>query len=251
MSAYFGNAQITIAASSALNAQAGILAARSGVPEPVKEKLVLEDGAICTVLVQERNNKFDELYKSVHHFGPLCKRGWAFQENVLSTRTIHYTDSELVWECCTETISEDGFRVGDNAHSFLACNLLELRPSPSRLWQDLVMNFSRRELTYPSDRLPGVSGLAQLLQKRTGFEYVAGLWRETMVLDLLWRTSWEYYRTDDTTLRGDILRRTYFDPPMFLKAPSWSWVSTTATVHFPPSTDDWLRGQCATIALQA
>jgi len=96
MSEYFGNAQITIAASSTSNAQAGILAARRGVPEPVKEEIKLGDGTICTVLVQERNNKFGNLDNSVHHFGLLSKRGWAFQENVLPTRTIHYTDSELV-----------------------------------------------------------------------------------------------------------------------------------------------------------
>jgi hypothetical protein len=165
MSEYFGNAHITIAASSASNAQAGILAARHGVPEPVKEETELRDGTICTFLVQERNNKFDNLSESVHHFGPLSDRGWAFQENVLSTRTIHYTDSELVWECCTETISESGFMVGSNSHAFFAQKMLELYPSPSQLWQDLVTNFSRRELTYPSDRLPAISGLAQLLQK--------------------------------------------------------------------------------------
>jgi hypothetical protein len=135
--------------------------------------------------------------------------------------------------------------VGSNAHSFLARNLLELLPSPSRIWQDLVMNFSRRELAYPSDRLPRVSGLAQILQKRTCFEYVAGLWKETMVLGLLWSHSWEYYRTDDKALTGT--NSEYHDLSIYLKAPSGSWASTTATVRFPSSTDDWLRGQCVTI----
>jgi hypothetical protein len=58
MSEYFGNAHITIAASSASNAQAGILGARCGVLELVKEDFILMDGTICTVLVQERINEF-------------------------------------------------------------------------------------------------------------------------------------------------------------------------------------------------
>jgi hypothetical protein len=66
-----------------------------------------------------------------------------------------------------------------------------------------------------------------------------------MVLDLLWSTSWEYYRIYGATLIG--IGQEYYDPKMSLKGPSWSWASTTAAVQFEPTTDDWLRGQCATI----
>ena len=164
MGDYYGNAQITIAASCAPNAQAGILSPRPGISKPSKEEFPVTDGTLCTVLVQERRRQFEECDKLVPNFGPLSERGWAFQENILSGRTVHYTQSELLWECCTETISEDGLSL-ENQHSLLARNLLELQLSPDRLWQDLVTYYSRRKLTYYSDRLPGIAGLALMLQK--------------------------------------------------------------------------------------
>ncbi|KAH7186623.1 hypothetical protein DER44DRAFT_640793, partial [Fusarium oxysporum] len=158
----FKNAHVTIAASAASHAQSGILRARRGITQSVEEEYEL-----CTNLV-------------------LSKRGWAFQENVLSTRIVHYTDSELVWDCCIDTISEDGSAPERNQHSILAYNMLNLQPNTGRLWQDLVENYTRRDLTYHSDRSPGIARSAQITQSRTDFQYIDGLWREAIILDLLW-----------------------------------------------------------------
>ncbi|KAJ0134344.1 hypothetical protein HZ326_22606 [Fusarium oxysporum f. sp. albedinis] len=115
-------------------------------------------------LLSRRSHSYKKLENLVHDFGPLSKRGWGFQENVLSIRTVHYTDSELVWDCCTETISQDGSTPERNQHSILAYNMLNLQPNTGRLWQDLVENYTRRDLTYHSDRLPGIAGSAQMMQ---------------------------------------------------------------------------------------
>jgi hypothetical protein len=168
MGEYFRNAHITIAASAASDAQVGILSARQEITQSVQDEYELVDGTICNIVIQERRRSSKELESLVHDFGPLSKRGWAFQENVLSTRTVHYTNLELVWECCTETISEDGSTLGRNQHGILARNILNLQPNPGRLWQEVVKNYSRRELTYPSDRLPGIAGIAHTIQSRTG-----------------------------------------------------------------------------------
>jgi hypothetical protein len=247
MGEYFKNAHITIAASAAYNAQGGILSARRRITQSVEDEYELVDGTICNIVIQERTHSFTELENLVHDFGPLSKRGWAFQENVLSTRTIHYTDSELVWECCTETVSEDGSTPGGNKHSVLAYNMLNLQPNPGRLWQDMVKNYTRRELTYPSDRLPGIAGIAQMIQSRTGFQYVAGLWKERLLLDLLWSIPWDYYNETPQGLTGWSSRPSYRDSSVTLKGPSWSWASTTAAISFPPSEDNWLHDQCAII----
>jgi len=246
MGEYYRNAHITIAASGAANAQAGILSARENIPEPAEEKVQSADGTVCTFIIQQRHRNFKELQHLVHDFGPLSKRGWAFQENVLSTRTIHFTNSELVWECSTETILEDGWPLGNSQHSVLSRNLLALQPNPRQLWQDLITNFSRRELTYPSDRLPAIAGFAQQLQRQTGLQYVAGLWRETMTSDLLWSVSWDHYRIDDTQ-NLPIESPRYLDSTVALEGPSWSWASTTAAVCFAKSDDDGTHDPCATI----
>jgi hypothetical protein len=182
----FKNVHVTIAAAS--HAQSGILRARRGIMQSVEEEYELVNGTICNIVIQERSLSYKKLESLVHDFGPLSKRGWAFQQNVLSTRTVHYTDSELVWDCCTETISQDGSTHERNEHSILAYNMLNLQPNPGRLWQDLVGNYTRRDLTYHSDRLPGIAGSAQIMQSRTGFQYIAGLWREAIILDVLWST---------------------------------------------------------------
>ncbi|KAK2470985.1 hypothetical protein H9L39_17216 [Fusarium oxysporum f. sp. albedinis] len=247
MGEYFKNAHITIAASAASHAQDGILRARRGITQSVEEEYELTDGTICNIVIQERNHSYRKLESFVHDFGPLSKRGWAFQENVLSTRTIHYTASELVWECCTETISEDGSTLGRNQHSILAYNMQNLQPKPSSMWRDLVENYTRRDLTYPSDRLPGIAGIAQIMQNRTGFQYIAGLWKETLVLDLLWNTSWPHYNTTPVGLTGEASKPRYEDPPVTLRGPSWSWASTTAAIRFAPSGDVWHHDQHAMI----
>lgn len=129
MGEYFRNAHITIAASNASNAQVGILSSRRGITQSIQDEYELVDGTVCNLVIQERSRGAEKLKNLVHHFGPLSKRGWAFQENVLSKRTVHYTNSELVWECCTEKISEDGSTLGENQHGIWARNILNLQPT--------------------------------------------------------------------------------------------------------------------------
>ncbi|KAG7294049.1 hypothetical protein NEMBOFW57_004111 [Staphylotrichum longicolle] len=53
-------------------------------------------------------------------------------------------------------------------------------------WMSIVRSYSARSLTKPSDRLVAVAGIASRLRRATGFAYAAGLWRETLLLDLMW-----------------------------------------------------------------
>jgi hypothetical protein len=45
-----------------------------------------------------------------------------------------------------------------------------------------------RELTYPSDVLPALSGIASKISEIYGLHYVAGLWGEDLQLGLLWQS---------------------------------------------------------------
>lgn len=53
---------------------------------------------------------------------PLLARAWAFQERLLSTRIIHYTSSELIWECKT----------------VLACECTRIRPNKQNSIDDMI-----------------------------------------------------------------------------------------------------------------
>ena len=88
------------------------------------------------------------------------------------------------------------------------------------MWNVLVERFSACGLTYETDRLPAIAGLARLVQKRLKCEYLAGLWRFQLVSQLLWR---RIGRADRHS--------TY-------RAPSWSWASSPGKADF----DRWLSG---------
>ncbi|KAK4541031.1 hypothetical protein LTR36_008400 [Oleoguttula mirabilis] len=76
-------------------------------------------------------------------------------------------------------------------------------------WRDLVGQYSHRDLTYATDALPALSGLAKSWQARSpGLgRYLAGLWEHDLLRGMLWRC------VDDrqTTRAAQYL------------APTWSW----------------------------
>jgi hypothetical protein len=75
-------------------------------------------------------------------------------------------------------------------------------------------------LTYPSDKLPALSGLASHYARLTDHHYLAGLWREDLTRLLLW------------SLDPQITPR---DLPPQYRAPSWSWASLDGQLIMPAS----------------
>ncbi|KAK3644724.1 hypothetical protein LTR22_015099 [Elasticomyces elasticus] len=55
-------------------------------------------------------------------------------------------------------------------------------------WLKHIENYSGRKLTYESDKLDAVSGLAKQVATAVGDIYYAGLWKNHMIEDLCWRT---------------------------------------------------------------
>lgn len=95
-----------------------------------------------------------------------------------------------------------------------------------RQWHGIVEQYSALELTHDKDRLPALSGLAERMAPFLG-NYLAGLWRRSIVPDLCWRV--------DKLVPGH-------QRPAEYRGPSWSWVSTKAKVAFwatPPVPDPW------------
>ena len=77
-------------------------------------------------------------------------------------------------------------------------------------WYRLAAQYSNRKLTYGSDKLPAISGLAREMAQSTHDEYLAGIWKGDLSQGLLW-----IWRDN-----GDALRQ-----PERYRGPSWSWVS--------------------------
>lgn len=90
------------------------------------------------------------------------------------------------------------------------------------------MVFSGLRLTYPSDKLPALSGLATRFQQKHKVNYLAGLWYNDQIIEQL---AW---MQDDRSISPDI------EYNLAYRAPTFSWASTNAKVSwyspYSPST---------------
>ncbi|ENH71269.1 hypothetical protein FOC1_g10006126 [Fusarium oxysporum f. sp. cubense race 1] len=78
-------------------------------------------------------------------------------------------------------------------------------------WYQLISVFSKTQLTYETDRLYAIHGLASILIQRLRAEYFNGLFRPTLAQGLLW-----YH---------DSNRREADKRPKDAQLPSWCWAS--------------------------
>ena len=156
---------------------------------------------------------------------PLSRRAWVLQERLLSPRTLHYTKAQLFWECreskaCessphpyrkTRTHPLDFFEYMESGH-----NMFGLLTEPLyRPWPEIIEKYTDTLLSKPEDKLVAISGLARQVHSITKDKYCAGIWRENLVLQLLWR-----------------LQRPQHQIELPYRAPSWSWASTEGKVEF-------------------
>jgi len=124
-----------------------------------------------------------------------------YQEKLLARRVVHFGPQELFWEyqgellCECSVISKPVFAYGETylspkiQHSnFFDENTLKEEVVSER-WHRVVMEYSNLQpnLTRASDVFPALSGLAKQFHRYQHDEYLAGLWRTTLVKDTAWR----------------------------------------------------------------
>jgi hypothetical protein len=89
----FSSAYVTLSATRAADMNAGFLGPRSEracYPLDVSSKDSTSRIYLC--------NFIDDFKEDVER-SELSKRGWVFQERALSRRIIHFTETQLYWEC--------------------------------------------------------------------------------------------------------------------------------------------------------
>lgn len=146
-------------------------------------------------------------------YWPLMNRGWVYQEQFLSPRSLHFTRHELAWVCLESHACECGrlMKVDDPAVS----------PDLARTnWRTIVEAYSKRVLTKFSDRLPAIAGVAARYSTTTSSagspgRYLCGLWERDLLSMLAWRM-------EEPRPRGETL------VPM----PTWSWAAVPGGVVF-------------------
>ncbi|KAJ4378009.1 hypothetical protein N0V83_000839 [Neocucurbitaria cava] len=166
----------------------------------------------------------------VHKGEPLLERVWCFQERVLATRTLHFASDQMYWECAHCFESEEGMvnvREEDFYREYsmekIANGLRNVAgiEDPTRrrdAWFLLIEEYTSRDMTYQSDKLPALSGIISALQNLTGDTCYAGIWKSWFMKGLLWRLQspeWDLYVfTPKQPFKLD-----------FYRAPSWSFAS--------------------------
>jgi len=156
---------------------------------------------------------------------PLLQRAWVFQERRLSSRVVHFAETQIIWECNSIWKSEDGCIDYDwTNESCSRDDTTDIHPFKKPIndatadWQRLVAAYSQLSITYVKDKLPALAAIVtRTMQSRPDDEYIAGMWKKTILRDILWSC-------------GSLFRSSL--PRHKTKVPTWSWASTPGPVWF-------------------
>lgn len=169
----YQNAFLTLAATSSPDSDGGLWV-RSQSNTATSGNLMLRyGGKDYPVYVKERPVHWPAATKAyVNQTFPLLTRGWVYQERLLSPRFLHFGKDELVWECLEETVCECGGYSLD--HWTKGKYDYSLADSAATKWRKIVEEYSTKALSFGSDRLPALSGLAKV-NRDLSYGYLAGL----------------------------------------------------------------------------
>jgi hypothetical protein len=177
---------------------------------------------------------------------PTLSRGWIFQERILASRILHFGPEELFWECqnlstCQCTAASDANDIARLALSSTSLCEGALQPKSAlnirswatrgdrelmRCWHSLVEEYSLLHLTHETDIFPAFSGVTKLFRDAFQSANLAGLWRKSLLTDLLWHV---VGHKDNSEL---LHSRSAWGRPRSWRAPTWSWASVSSAVKF-------------------
>jgi hypothetical protein len=239
MHTVYSNAVLTIAALSSTDANDGLFRSRKSWVRPVQLtfRAMGYSGKSCAYAMPVSGIRTPE------RKGPLNSRGWTLQEEILSPRILYFGDGMLFWDCFTTRGSEadpDGTRESARVKQDMltACRrafgdvplhaehrseywteedeanyVAREQEIPFMVWEGTVAEYSTRELTYSTDTIAAIQGLATRMEPLLQDSFLCGIWTGHNSLRSL---CWE-------SLQPGVRRSGY---------PSWSWASTTSSVAY-------------------
>lgn len=164
----------------------------------------------------------------------LDSRAWTFQERLLSSRTLHFTASEMALEC-RESINCECSRLPylGSATRYLFkqlklgydYGLMGLEPHPGARfdWMVVVEFYTRRTLTFDRDRLNAIAGIAAAMRLRMFDVYLYGLWKARLIPLLLWSV--------DPSCRSRRIEN--------FRVPTWTWASVNGEINYTVAQKRW------------
>ncbi|KAH6662180.1 heterokaryon incompatibility protein-domain-containing protein [Halenospora varia] len=148
---------------------------------------------------------------------PLFDRAWTFQERMLARRVLHFNNRELVWEC--DTMKK--ILTTEYAKSS-TWSKMPLQQQQIDQWRSLALKYGGKALTYGSDKLPALSGVAKRAKIQGKGKYLAGIWEVELPEGLIWDLCTPL--SSRAAVDPNIQRATY-------RAPTWSWASIEGSAY--------------------
>ena len=263
MQSVYENSTCTIAAADSENPHGGCLYSRDPLTYVPCNVPYSKDPPIYAHSPARPSGQFHNLYSS-----PLMRRAWIVQERFLSPRILFCGKLGMFWMCsagvadereplgCTRLLMKPKKLLGQEAsfsnflaagpdprpsfhvqmqHLLLAARNIRLdSANPSHLaefycrWWKVIGQYTRCQMTRSADKLVALSGMANRVQAEHGKEYIAGLWKHSLLLDLLWLRDWHQDTSNSSRVR----------PPAY-RAPSWSWAAVDGPIA--ACADYWYR----------
>ncbi len=240
----YTNSYLNIAATGSSDSSQSFLSSRKLTQNSlsVRSRCVIEGSCErqAEIYVRPSLNQVHKLYstpyRNVHWSSvangnpeaPLLSRAWVFQERYLAPKTLHFHPSELVMEC------REGLRCEcTGLDSFTTNPLRNIDDLSFASFYGVVEEFSRLRLTYQSDRLEALTGVAKMFWEKLHSRYLHGIWEGEIARGLLWNVT----RHETSIIPAKTTRRQAKEV-----APTWSWASLVLapgnSIFFPVGEDE-------------
>lgn len=174
----------------------------------------------------DRSELQEDLYMS-----QLFRRAWVLQERMLCPRMLHCGKSQIHWECSEYGSVSEGFPHGPGPSEHVGRPPFTMTQdrrvfgryplvSKDWWWTITVQAYSKLILSRPEeDKLIALGGMAERAAQLLGDEYIAGLFKNTVISDLCFKCDGSSQEMGSNNLPG----------------PSWSWASKRCAVKFMPA----------------
>jgi hypothetical protein len=216
MGSVYSNSTLNIAASAAPNGNFGCFTARS--PGKIYGCKVTQRGIPGTFYPNNRIWDITIKYLQLELLdNVLDSRGWAFQESFLAPRTLYFTPHQLFFQCISTSACEtfpDSFDDGSISRpgtKFRIWN--EPKVTIDEKWSAIVSDYSGKDVTFRKDKLVALSGVARQFATKFETTYLAGMWKENLVVQLTWFTT----EPSATDIQDSM--------------PSWTWLAISTHVE--------------------
>lgn len=218
MSSIYANSHFTIIAADGSDTNYGLCGVGAGSPPRSYTPKLFRFSETCVMMSKPEP-------ETQYNLTEWHKRGWTFQERVLSPRNIVFFRDRVFWECRKSIWSEelagepDGVITGMSARKYDRYSYSHLQWPDIHQYAKLVSSYNNRLLTYRSDGLRAFSAVLDVLSQTFEGGFLHGLPELFFEYALLWRPNTPVIRRMDTNNQAAAL-------------PSWSWVGWQGSVVF-------------------